>query len=224
MKCSISTIERRYGLSSQKSGILAAFNEVSGKAQQYSERLTGGIFTVTLLFPGQVGNTVLIIFVSFFGSRVHRPRFIGGGALLACLASLLMALPHFLSGPYEYTDRITSERKHTKIEYLHLMGFIGHCDGARGCCSTANHQGLVSLCFSLSKMKAFEPEHVSFLPNSLHQQPIFRLPIREQPQHQSELQPAGQPCPARSVPSAAAGSAPARNWGRSHPAFWHLLH
>ncbi|XP_040908041.1 solute carrier organic anion transporter family member 2B1 [Toxotes jaculatrix] len=82
MKSSISTIERRYGLSSQKSGLLAAFNEV--------------------------GNTVLIIFVSFFGSRVHRPRFIGGGALLACLASLLMALPHFLSGLYEYTDRISS--------------------------------------------------------------------------------------------------------------------
>lgn len=82
MKSSISTIERRYGLSSQKSGILAAFNEV--------------------------GNTVLIVFVSFFGSRVHRPRCIGGGALLACLASLLMALPHFLGDAYEYTDRISS--------------------------------------------------------------------------------------------------------------------
>ncbi|XP_023254841.1 solute carrier organic anion transporter family member 2B1 [Seriola lalandi dorsalis] len=82
MKSSISTIERRYGLSSQKSGLLAAFNEV--------------------------GNTILIVFVSFFGSRVHRPRFIGGGALLACFASLLMALPHFLNGPYDYTDRISS--------------------------------------------------------------------------------------------------------------------
>uniref|UniRef100_A0A146XWM9 Solute carrier organic anion transporter family member n=1 Tax=Fundulus heteroclitus TaxID=8078 RepID=A0A146XWM9_FUNHE len=82
MKSSISTIERRYGLSSQKSGILAAFNEV--------------------------GNTVLIVFVSFFGSRVHRPRCIGGGALLACLASLLMAVPHFLSGKYQYTGQISS--------------------------------------------------------------------------------------------------------------------
>ncbi|KAM6907632.1 solute carrier organic anion transporter family member 2B1 [Xenentodon cancila] len=82
MKSSISTIERRYGLSSQKSGLLAAFNEV--------------------------GNTVLIVLVSFFGSRVHRPRYIGGGALLACLASLLMAMPHFLSGQYSYTDRISS--------------------------------------------------------------------------------------------------------------------
>ncbi|XP_056140449.1 solute carrier organic anion transporter family member 2B1 [Lampris incognitus] len=85
LKSSISTIERRYGFSSQKSGLLAAFNEV--------------------------GNTVLIMFVSFFGGRVHRPRFIGGGALLASLASLLMALPHFLTGPYEFTNHIifTSE-------------------------------------------------------------------------------------------------------------------
>ncbi|XP_076025311.1 solute carrier organic anion transporter family member 2B1 [Genypterus blacodes] len=87
MKSSISTIERRYGLSSQMSGLLASFNEV--------------------------GNTVLIVFVSFFGSRVHRPRFIGGGALLASVASLLMAMPHFLSGAYEYTDRVSSSSENT---------------------------------------------------------------------------------------------------------------
>ncbi|XP_053703882.1 solute carrier organic anion transporter family member 2B1 [Synchiropus splendidus] len=85
MKSSISTIERRYGFSSRKSGILAAFNEV--------------------------GNTVLIVFVSFLGRRVHRPRFIGGGAILASLSSLLMGLPHFLSEPYQYTQtRITSSQ------------------------------------------------------------------------------------------------------------------
>uniref|UniRef100_A0A667YIV6 Solute carrier organic anion transporter family, member 2B1 n=1 Tax=Myripristis murdjan TaxID=586833 RepID=A0A667YIV6_9TELE len=83
LKSSISTIERRYGFSSQKSGLLASFNEV--------------------------GNVGLIVFVSFLGSRVHRPRFIGGGALLASLASLLMALTHFISGPYEYTGQISCE-------------------------------------------------------------------------------------------------------------------
>eukprot|EP00063_Salmo_salar_P078067 XP_014052902.1 PREDICTED: solute carrier organic anion transporter family member 2B1-like isoform X1 [Salmo salar] len=85
LKSSISTIERRYGFSSQKSGILASFNEV--------------------------GNIVLIVFVSFFGSRVHRPRFIGGGALVVSLAALIMAMPHFISGPYQYTDHISESKE-----------------------------------------------------------------------------------------------------------------
>ncbi|NWT96663.1 SO2B1 protein, partial [Urocynchramus pylzowi] len=87
LKSSISTIERRYGLSSQTSGLLASFNEV--------------------------GNTLLIVFVSYLGSRVHRPRLIGCGALLVSLAGFLMALPHFLTGPYEFDSSVASTFSNT---------------------------------------------------------------------------------------------------------------
>uniref|UniRef100_K7GDH7 Solute carrier organic anion transporter family member n=1 Tax=Pelodiscus sinensis TaxID=13735 RepID=K7GDH7_PELSI len=88
LKSSISTIEKRFGLSSQTSGLLASFNEV--------------------------GNTLLIVFVSYFGSRVNRPRFIGCGAILVSIAGILMSVPHFITGRYEYDQSIA---KHRDMEY-----------------------------------------------------------------------------------------------------------
>ncbi|CAI5773608.1 solute carrier organic anion transporter family member 2B1 isoform X1 [Podarcis lilfordi] len=87
VKSSISTIEKRFGLSSQMAGTVVSFNEV--------------------------GNTLLIIFVSYMGCRVHRPRFIGYGAVLVSMAGLVMSLPHFISGPYEYDRSVTGSESTT---------------------------------------------------------------------------------------------------------------
>lgn len=71
----LTTLERRFNLQSADVGVIASSFEI--------------------------GNLVLILFVSYFGAKAHRPRLIGCGGIIMALGALLSALPEFLTKQYE---------------------------------------------------------------------------------------------------------------------------
>lgn len=54
----------------------------------------------------EIGNLFLIIFVSYFGTKFHRPRMIGIGCAVMGLGCFLQSLPHFLMDRYEYESTV----------------------------------------------------------------------------------------------------------------------
>ncbi|XP_057183923.1 solute carrier organic anion transporter family member 1C1-like [Triplophysa rosa] len=81
MKSSITQIERRFDIPSSLIGVI------------------DGSF--------ELGNLLVIAFVSYFGARLHRPRLIGIGCLIMAVASFITAMPHFFQGPYEYETTLS---------------------------------------------------------------------------------------------------------------------
>ncbi|NXK86962.1 SO4C1 protein, partial [Formicarius rufipectus] len=77
---SISTIEKRYELNSSLTGLISASYDIS--------------------------FCVLSLFVSFFGERGHKPRWIAFSAFMLGLGSLIFCLPHFGSGKYHYGAKL----------------------------------------------------------------------------------------------------------------------
>ncbi|XP_005379107.1 PREDICTED: solute carrier organic anion transporter family member 1B1 [Chinchilla lanigera] len=77
MKTAITHIERRFDLPSSVAGFI-----------------DGGF---------EMGNLLVIVFVSYFGSKLHRPRIIGIGCAIMGAGSIMTALPHFFMGYYRYS-------------------------------------------------------------------------------------------------------------------------
>ncbi|NXF10219.1 SO4C1 protein, partial [Smithornis capensis] len=77
---SISTIEKRYELNSFLIGVIAAGYDIA--------------------------FCMLSLFVSFFGERGHKPRWLALSAFMLGLGSLIFSLPHFSSGKYQFGAKL----------------------------------------------------------------------------------------------------------------------
>ena len=71
---SITTLERRFNLPSVKSGWIASTYDFSVMC--------------------------VVVFVTYFGEKGHKPKFLAIGAFIFALGSLTFSLPHFLTGVY----------------------------------------------------------------------------------------------------------------------------
>nr|XP_057941603.1 solute carrier organic anion transporter family member 4A1 [Doryrhamphus excisus]XP_057941604.1 solute carrier organic anion transporter family member 4A1 [Doryrhamphus excisus]XP_057941605.1 solute carrier organic anion transporter family member 4A1 [Doryrhamphus excisus] len=71
----VTSIERRFDLRSYQTGLIVSSYDIAA--------------------------CVCLAFVSYFGGTGHKPRWLGWGVLLMALGSLVFALPHFTTPPYQ---------------------------------------------------------------------------------------------------------------------------
>ncbi|XP_006277146.3 solute carrier organic anion transporter family member 1C1 [Alligator mississippiensis] len=50
----------------------------------------------------ELGNLLIIILVSYFGAKLHRPKIIGAGCLIMSVGTFFIAMPQFFMGRYRY--------------------------------------------------------------------------------------------------------------------------
>uniref|UniRef100_A0A8C3AVE8 Solute carrier organic anion transporter family member n=1 Tax=Cyclopterus lumpus TaxID=8103 RepID=A0A8C3AVE8_CYCLU len=82
MKSSITQIERRFDIPSSLIGVI------------------DGSF--------EMGNLLVIAFVSYFGAKLHRPRLIAIGCVIMAAGCYLIALPHFFQGLVSHVTNVNS--------------------------------------------------------------------------------------------------------------------
>uniref|UniRef100_A0A8C6KQL7 Solute carrier organic anion transporter family member n=1 Tax=Nothobranchius furzeri TaxID=105023 RepID=A0A8C6KQL7_NOTFU len=112
LKSSITQIERRFDIPSSLIGVI------------------DGSF--------EMGNLLVIAFVSYFGAKLHRPRLIGIGCLIMAIGSFLIAMPHFFQGPYKYETSMshnTQDSRRPCIKYRSFTIYVifhSACEEAAG--------------------------------------------------------------------------------------------
>ena len=74
----ISTIERRFALSSSQTAWIAATYEIAGAP--------------------------VLLIIGYLGLKLRRPIWMGSGLVIVCIALFIYTIPHFAASPYRYAD------------------------------------------------------------------------------------------------------------------------
>ncbi|XP_052322988.1 solute carrier organic anion transporter family member 1C1-like [Oncorhynchus keta] len=89
MKSTITQLERRFDIPSYLTGVI------------------DGSF--------EIGNLLVIAFVSYFGAKLHRPKIIAIGCVLMSFGTFLIAMPHFILGRYKFQSSVRASMNSTTI-------------------------------------------------------------------------------------------------------------